>query len=339
MNFTRIGRLTRPDGPFVLRPGLAAPGQIGFAEAAKDVTASWRRQAATGQVNKSTVDTHSRRLTLLARYVAKQSNGKVCDVDTNLLLDWLYTVDRQTLEQPTKSVQAGRRATAVAFFNACYLLGITNVNPAQALPSVTKPARFVHPLTGSEVEHLKGCAGARAKDTLPQAAVALLLLGCSAGEIGSIRCTDIRLTDMLVWSHGGSERYEPRWLPIDDPWCFGALAARVKAVAEEFPDDWEGRTLVYTPRGGVSAGDWRQAAAATSRTVTQALKRAGLKVDGETRVASISEYVAGRVLAETGRVEAVATRLGLSKLDDAARLCGYDWVSDFAQSGPDDGSN
>jgi hypothetical protein len=59
-----------------------------------------------------------------------------------------------------------------------------------------------------------------------------------------------------------------------------------------------------------------------------------LKVNGVTRVASITEYVARRVFLETGRVEAVAARLGLRKLDDAAHLCGYDWQAEMRQPGP-----
>ena len=46
-------------------------------------------------------------------------------------------------------------------------------------------------------------------------------------------------------------------------------------------------------------------------------------------MASINEYVAARVFAETGRVEAVAARLGLARLDVAAHLVGYDWRASF----------
>ncbi len=72
-------------------------------------------------------------------------------------------------------------------------------------------------------------------------------------------------------------------------------------------------------------------------TVGKIIERAGIKVNGVTRVASVTEYVARRVFLRTGRVEAVAARLGLSKLDDAAHLCGYDWRTETRLPGPAQG--
>ena len=71
--------------------------------------------------------------------------------------------------------------------------------------------------------------------------------------------------------------------------------------------------------------------------LVRTLERAGLKVNSVTRVASITEFVARRVFLKTGKVEAVAARLGLRKLDDAAHLCGYDWQTEFRQPGPAEG--
>ncbi|MCB9411677.1 MAG: hypothetical protein H6525_02320 [Actinobacteria bacterium] len=304
------------------------------AEAAELVIEDWRQQAAVGQVAESTVETHGKHLARLVKYAAAKNIKMVSDLTPNVLLSWQRAVNGYTGKPVPETTQDARRAVVSSFFHTCYRLGITDQNPAQALPVRTNRARYVHPFTPEEIQRLKDNAATKIQDTRTPAAVALVLLGCSSGEVGSIRCSDVHLTEMLVRAHGGSDRYKPRWLPIDDPWCFNALAARIKTIAKKHPDDWQRRTIAYTPNGGAPAEDYRRAAAATSRTITFALKGAGLKVNGETRVASITEYVAARVFAETGRVEAVAARLGLSNLDDAAHIVGYDWKSEYAQPGP-----
>lgn len=311
---TRIGRIARPEGPFMLRPGLPMPGAMPVAEAAELVIESWRQQADEGQIAPGTVDTHSAHLARLVKFAQAQGAAMVCDLNTNLLLTWQRAVNAYTGKPVPETTRDARRAVASSFFHTCFRLGITDQNPANALPSRSNRDRYVYPYTEHQIRRLKDHAATKLQDTRTPAAVALVLLGCSSGEVGAIRCSDVHLPDMLVRAHGGSDRYAPRWLPIDDPWCFDALAARISAIARIHPDDWEQRTIAYTPNGGEpnEDGGWQKAAAATSRTITIALKNAGLKVDGQTRVASITEYVAARVFAETGRVEAVAVRLGLS---------------------------
>ena len=71
--------------------------------------------------------------------------------------------------------------------------------------------------------------------------------------------------------------------------------------------------------------------------ITKALDRAGLKQPGHIRVAAINEYVAAKVFAQTGRVEAVAARLGMRSLDAAAHLLGLDWRAQYAPPGPEQG--
>ena len=336
---TRQGRISRPEGPFMLRPGLPMPGAMPVADAAELVVESWRQQADEGLIVHGTVDTHSKHLARLVKFAAAQGAEMVCDLNTNVLLRWQQAVNAYTGQPVPETTRDARRAVASAFFHTCYRLGITDQNPANALPSRANQARYVHPFTEAQIQRLKDHAATKLQDTRTPAAVALVLLGCSSGEVGAIRCSDVHLGDMLVRAHGGSDRYAPRWLPIDDSWCFEVLAARIAAIARKHPDDWEQRTIAYTPNGGdpTGAGGWQRAAAATSRTITVALKNAGLKVDGQTRVASIVEYVAARVFAETGSIEQVAVRLGLSKLDDAAHICGYDWKTAYTQPGPGEG--
>lgn len=295
--------------------------------------AEWSRQSVEGQISTGTVGTHSAHLNKLVKFATARGADLVCDLSTNLLLDWMNAANAYTGAPVPESTRHARKAVASSFFHTCFRLGVTDQNPAQALPARPSLRRYVHPFAPEQVDLLKTQAAARYNATKGPAALALVLLGCSSGEVGSIRARDIHLSEMLVDAHGGGNRYAQRWLPIDDPWAFDQLAARLRRLAEKYPVDWQDRYVAYTPTGG-KPDDPRRRASATSMTVGKIIERAGLKVNGVTRVASITEYVARRVFLETGRVEQVAARLGLSKLDDAAHICGYDWQTETRQPGP-----
>jgi integrase len=326
----------RPDSPFVLRAGMPMPGAMPVAEAADLVKAEWLRQAEAGQIADATVTTHTAHLNRLVRFAQAQGAPMVCDLSTNLLLLWTNAANAYTGEPVPETTRCARRAVASSFFHTCFRLGISDVNPAQALPARKSRDRYVHPFTPEQIDQLKDQAAAAHKETKGPAVLALVLIGCSSGEVGAIRAKDIYLSEMLVNAHGGGDRFAQRWLPIDDPWAFGQLAARLRALADKYPDGWQDRFIAYDPQPGKD-DDARRRAAATSMTVGKIIERAGLKVNGVTRVASITEFVARRVFLQTGRVEAVAARLGLSKLDDAAHLCGYEWRTEMRQAGPAQG--
>lgn len=333
---TRNGRVERPDGPFVLRAGLPMPGAMPVGEAADLVAAEWERQAAAGQITDGTVATHTAHLRRLVKFATAQGAPLVCDLTANVLLSWTNATNAYTGEPVPDTTRFARRAVASAFFHTCYRLGIADVNPAQALPARKSRERYVHPFTPEQVDRLKDQSASAHRETKGPAALALVLLGCSSGEVGAITARDIRLAEMLVDAHGGGDRYARRWLPIDDPWCFDQLAARLRTLADKHPQDWADRYVAYDPQPG-KPDDARRRAAATSMTVGKIIERAGLKVNGVTRVASVTEYVAQRVFLATSKVEAVAARLGLNRLDDAAHLCGYDWQTEHRQPGPHQG--
>lgn len=330
---TRNGRVERPEGPFVLRAGLPMPGAMPVTEAAELVKLEWARQAAEGQISPNTVDTHSKQLNKLVKFAATRCAALVCDLSTNLLSEWTCAANAYTGEPVPDTTRYARRAVASSFFHTCFRLGITDHNPAQTLPSRKARERYVYPFSPEQIDRLKEQSAARYNATKGPAALALVLLGCSSGEVGSIRARDIHLSEMLVDAHGGGDRYARRWLPIDDPWAFDQLAARLRTLAEKHPEDWADRYVGYDPQPS-KPDDPKRRASATSMTVGKIIERAGLKVNGVTRVASITEYLARRVFLETGRVEQVAARLGLSKLDDAAHICGYDWQAETRLPGP-----
>lgn len=333
----RNGGVQRPQDTFVLRPDIPMPGAYPIAAAVEEVLADWWRQTGSGTLTESTRETHSKVLRTLAKYARSRGARVVCDISNEILNDWMFAPNAYTGEPVADTTPGLRRAVASAFYYTCFNLGITDVNAAATLPSTQHPQRYVCPFTAEQIDALKEASQFAHRGTKSPAALALALLGAAPGEVGSIRCEDVRLVDMLVRAHGGGSRYAERWLPIDDPWCFDQLAARLKQLAAKHPDDWQTRYVAYEPREGKDDSFARRSAA-TSTTLTKVIEKAGLKRNGVRRVASIGEYVAARVFAQTGRLEAVAARLGIDKLDDAATIVGYDWRSQFAQPAPGNGS-
>lgn len=84
--------------------------------------------------------------------------------------------------------------------------------------------------------------------------------------------------------------------------------------------DDEERPLTYEGNGSAQS---RQAAACLS--ISSTLARAGLTEEPGVRPLSVIAWAGQRILADTGRIEVVAHRLGMRSLDRTARLIGFDW--------------
>lgn len=335
---TKMGRFLRPQGPFVLAATLKVAGKMAVSVAVRRVKADWQQQATAGTVAHETVETHLKVLRTLETFCRNQSVLQLRDIDSELLWAWLGSQTRKAGAVASPSTRDLRRSVAVTFFRTCYRLGLWDVNPADALTTVTKPRRHIAPLTSDDVQALKDQAdcdrmsGKAPVDAEPgwskgAPALALALLGAQSGEVGAIRCCDIDLINQVVWAHGGGDRYDDRFLLIDDDWAFTAIATRLAYLFRPHGEAASTLPIAYEPAvitsGTISALNLRRAAAAT--LIDKILRDADVKQPGRNRVASINEYVAGRVFSETQRLEAVAARLGLRSLDVAADLVGVNW--------------
>ena len=74
---------------------------------------------------------------------------------------------------------------------------------------------------------------------------------------------------------------------------------------------------------GSGTAERRQASSCLA--IGETLRRAGLGGEPDVRPLSVAAWAGARVFAETGRIEAAASALGVRSLDRAARLVGFDW--------------
>jgi hypothetical protein len=134
-----------------------------------------------------------------------------------------------------------------------------------------------------------------------------------------------------VWLPGLGRRNLPRWVTLDE-WQTTALRNRIAYLTRRHGHDIAGLSLVH--RGRVTDQDPTKFAMTTHQMLVRALAKAGLGPSEGVRPSSIHEYVANRVYAETGSMEAVAVRCGLRSLDAAARLVTTDWRVRHETSAP-----
>lgn len=345
----RQGRLEGPTGSFLLASDLKADGDITVVDAVARVVADWQRQVAQGNIAASTIKTHTDYLNTFAQYAPNRGARRLSQVSSQLVWDWVNSVGPKTTDAPTQTTRKTRASVARGFYRTAFCIGLTEANPAASLPTVTSPGRVVSALTDEEVGRAKAAAtwqvpivDGRTRryeegSLTGPVALALTLIGAQPGEVGAIRGRDLRLLDGLVWAHGGGDRFDDRWLPIDDNWAYDTLLARQAWLERNRPNAWLSQPIAYDRQPGTPKTHARRSAA-TSMTLDKVLAKAGLKQPGRVRVASISEWVAARIYRNTQRVEAVAARLGMRSLDAAAHLVGLDWRPDFATPGPQEQS-
>lgn len=342
------GRLERPVGRLRLADGLQSPGDITIEAAQERVYADWERQAAAGTISRACIDGYRAQTRGLCALALARKLTHLDQFDATFIHDW--TRLRETGASESEVLPRTRKmrlAAARAFFITAQCLGLHDENPAQAVEAHVPTPRHVRPLSDGQIRQLKRVApykvhqlnGRTVPESKTPAALALTLLGASNGENSQVRVRDVDLGNRRVWLHDGGYRSRNRWVPIDDPWCLEAISTRISIIrqttpAEHVPD----RFLSYDSAKG--SGTKNQRSAATSDLLTDLMRRAGVYTPGLTRVESIREYVASVVFARTGRVEAVAARLGMSSLDAAAHLVDYDWVSAYdAQIAPPPGES
>jgi integrase len=323
----------RPRGRFVLDPSISAPGEVELDLALVRVQLAWSVDANEGRVSLDSAKRYAKDCEGFVRYAASRGVDRLGSVTPTLVAEWLHAPGADGLPIGVNRRRA-RLGALRRFFDALFLAGYWDVNPARSLNEPRTQERFVSPLSEGQIGQLKRTAARRVDSSKVPAALALILLGATPREAGYVRRGDVDLVNRRVFLHGGSGWYHDRWVPIDDEWAFEALRTRAAVIDSKLPlwGDSAPVLMVYGPRSEVATPEHRAASIAGS--ITDLMKAARVYRKGVTRVESIREYLAVRHFEGTGSIEGTAERLGMSSLDTVAHIIGVDWAARFRIDAP-----
>jgi integrase len=326
-NRRRVG-LPGPYDPFTLATFLPAPGLLPVVDALVLVVAAWRDQTVPVGFSVPTLERYEHNLKQFVTYARAVGAEMLRDCDPVVCADWVHARpvgkmwSANTTGQPAYGTQANRRTSLINFFATCHHLGLWDENPGEKATTHGRSNGRVRPLTDAEAARLMDKAAYGAREVKMPAAVALALAGATVTEIAQVEAADVHLSEQVVWLPGLGRRNMPRWVPLDE-WQTKALRDRIAYLTRRHGEDIAGLSLVHRAR--VADQDPSKFAMTTNQMLVRALAKAGLGPADGVRPTSVHEYVANRVYAETGSMEAVAVRCGLRSLDAAARLVTVDW--------------
>jgi integrase len=215
---------------------------------------------------------------------------------------------------PSLRLKHLRRTSLRLLFRAARSTGWPGGDPTLDLALPPRPGRSTRPLTDEEVALCRTCAVWSLTDSRRAAAWALAEATCRTGELAYIRVADVDLDRGRVWLHGG-RRTTPRWGHLTE-WGTAQVERRLTAIDAQPPE----AGLIYQGTERREGGR-----VSSSLALLDVLRRAGLATEPGVRPSSIAGWAGRQVLAETGRIDLVALRLGLTRLDTTADFIGWDW--------------
>ena len=221
--------------------------------------------------------------------------------------------------EPASATMHLRRSALRLLFRTARELGLAESDPTLDLVLSPRSSQTTRALTDDEVALCRAASPHTLTSTRLPAAWALAEASARSGELGHIKIADIDLgCRPRVWLHG-STRYEPRWAEVSE-WGATQLIRRLRTIGED-PE----RPVVYN---GERGSDYhRQVASCVA--IGDTLRRAGLADEPDIGPMSVVGWAGRQVMAETGRIDEVAHRLGIRSLDRAATLIGWDWQTDL----------
>ncbi len=208
-----------------------------------------------------------------------------------------------------------RRSAVRLLFRTARELGLATGDPTVDVALPPRSKSTARPLTDEEVALCRTAALHSLTSTRLAAAWALGEATTRTAELPHLRVTDLDLEKARVWIHG-SPRTEARWGRLSD-WGGVQLERRVRDLGRDADPS---ALLIY---GADGSAESRQAS--SCQAIGETFRRAGLGTERDVRPVSVAAWAGARVLADTGRIEAVARALGCRSLDSAVRLIGFDW--------------
>lgn len=214
---------------------------------------------------------------------------------------------------PSPTVMHLRRCAVRMLFRVARELGVVDTDPTVDVRLPSRPAAAPRALTDEEVALCRALSVDHLQATRLPAAWALAEAGVRTGELANVSVDDLDVVSGRVWV-AGCKSAAPRWADLT---AWGAVQVRRRLLTIPSSGD---QPLVYSAGGSAKS---RQAASCIAVSMT--LVRAGLGDDPGIRPVSVAAWAGRKVMERTGRLEDVATALGMRSLDRAARLIGHDW--------------
>ncbi len=268
----------------------------------------------------TSVDQRSRAGGILDGFVGFCATGfgivDLADVTPAMAEHFVQAPARDGME-PSLQLRHLRRTALRLVFRSARSAGWPVGDPTLDLMLPPRPGRSTRPLTDEEVAVCRGSAVWSLTDSRRSAAWALAEATCRTGELPFIQVTDLDLDAGRVWLHGG-RRTKPRWGYLND-WGQAQVQRRLAVIGSDDPDT----RIVYQGSNSLEGGR-----VSSSLALLDVLRRAGLANEPSVRPSSIAAWAGRQILAETGRIDVVAQRLGLTHLDTAADFIGWDWRED-----------
>ncbi len=233
---------------------------------------------------------------------------------------------------PTSGATARLRLTVLrSAFDVLVETGAVASNPTAGMQVSHTPAAFVPcPLTPPEVRRLLITGRLHPHDTLRPSTTALALCGARHSEIAGAVIADLDLESRLVRI---GDRQGERRCPLP-PEAIATFAARIVVLERA----WRRRGLPLDAGTAplalsrpVSTYPVNSVAPTVSGNLARALRSAGVGRPG-IRPKSVREYAANALYARSGRIEAVAERLGFASFDAAAGLIDQGWQQRWGEA-------
>lgn len=287
------------------RPCAAASPLAHDVECARALLASEPWSVAQGERTRSIID----------RFVAFAGDGhgigSLAEVSPALVSAFIWA-PKVDLSAPTVATMHWRRTALRLLFRAARESGLASTDPTLDVRLPPRSSISTRPLTEDEVQLCRATAQWALSATRRATAWALAEATCGSSELPHITAADVDVQAGTVWISGG-KRTAPRTGVLSD-WG----TAQIRRRLSEVPD--RGEPLVYAGANRTGGGQASCAAA-----IVDVLVRAGLHGEPDVRPGSVAAWAGRRALDRTGRIEDAARALGVSSLDQAARIVGWDW--------------
>ncbi|MCF3105143.1 hypothetical protein IPZ58_26645 [Streptomyces roseoverticillatus] len=287
------------------------------------VTREWDTAVRLGRLKAQTAESYIKVGERLLRFTVALGITRLDDITDTVAQTFVdapeHDRQRRLITTPADSTRRVRKSGVDALFAEARHLGLTTKAPLLDLPPIPRSApRPVGALTDRDIEELRFHAERGMPQTRHATILGLLLSGLHSGEIGYATISDLDLQHARVWACG-TPRTAARYCSLDD-WSIGVLRLRADFIVKHSSADGCGTLATIAD----SPAYRRQASVCAA--FGEIVRSGGIVAEGRSAApCDVSSWLAVKIFEQTGQIADVALRFGLSSLDGAARLAGYQW--------------